>query len=240
MIKGRLCKPQKTYNVETNSKISSEARMTDVQPNSLRDSFNRWSQSKNEQRAGTTGGASGGSGGYFNSFTDSVNSTVNDVYSKLPTYRQDTEVQEPSWFQLSRWERLTLFGCFLLGSVVCFVICGFLFPILAVKPRKFGLLWSMGSLLFILAFGVLQGPVAYLKHLTGKDRLPFTIFFFLSCGGTIYFAAIVKSTILTILFAVLEVVALLYYAVSYFPFGRQGLSIISSVGLSQARGALSI
>jgi len=98
----------------------------------------------------------------------------------------------------------------------------------------------MGSLLFILAFGVLQGPVAYMKHLTSKDRLPFTVFFFSSCIGTIYFAAFMKSTVLTILFAFMEVVALIYYAISYFPFGRQGLSIISSIGLNQARGVLSI
>ena len=116
----------------------------------------------------------------------------------------------------------------------------FLFPVLAVQPRKFGLLWSMGSLLFVLAFGVLQGPIAYMKHLTSRERLPFTVFFFTSCFMTIYFAAFTKSTLLTIPCAVLELIAVIYYAVSYFPFGGTGLRMISSIGVNQARGVLRI
>ncbi|KAH3902548.1 Sft2p SCDLUD_000127 [Saccharomycodes ludwigii] len=204
-------------------------------PSSLRESFNKWAQSRSGDDQ-----PQAQQPGIFTSFTDSINSTVNDVYNRLPIYRQDTIDQEPSWFQLSRFERLLLFFCFLLGSIACFVICGFLFPILATKPRKFGLLWSMGSLLFVLAFGVLQGPVSYLKHLITKERLPFTAFFFGTCLGTIYFAAFAKATLLTIVFAVLQLFSIIWYAVSYFPFGRQGLTVLTNVGIGQARGALNI
>ncbi|CEH13046.1 er-to-golgi vesicle protein transport sft2 [Ceraceosorus bombacis] len=37
-------------------------------------------------------------------------------------------------------------------------------------------------------FSILTGPVAHLKHLTSKERLPFTISYFSSLGLTIYFA----------------------------------------------------
>lgn len=209
----------------------------DSDVSNLRDSLNRWNESRNNHSQGFNEGAKT----IFASWADSINERAQDVYQRLPLTQQDlTTNPEPEWFSLSRTERLSLFVCFVLGSVACFTICVFLFPVLAVQPRKFGLLWSMGSLLFVLAFGVLQGPIAYMKHLTSRERLPFTVFFFTSCFMTIYFAAFTKSTLLTIPCAVLELIAVIYYAVSYFPFGGTGLRMISSIGVNQARGVLRI
>ncbi|EDO17912.1 hypothetical protein Kpol_1010p27 [Vanderwaltozyma polyspora DSM 70294] len=208
----------------------------------LRDSLQRWydTRSQNQTNAGTSGLADSAKS-MFSSWGESLNSTAQDVYQRLPMSNQDLlQSQEPSWFNLSRTERLLLFICCILGSIACFTLCVFLFPVLAIKPRKFGLLWSMGSLLFILAFGFFMGPVAYLKHLTSRERLPFTGFFFGTCFLTIYFAAIVKSSILTIPCAVLELIAVLYYGISYFPFGGTSLRMLSAFGVSTARGALNI
>lgn len=207
------------------------------QVHSLRDSLNKWNESRTQHSQGFNESAKT----LLSSWADSVNTRAQDVYQRLPLSRQDlVQDQEPSWFNLSRTERLILFVCFILGSIACFTICIFLFPVLAVKPRKFGLLWSMGSLLFVLAFGLFMGPVAYLKHLTSRERLPFSIFFFATCILTIYFAAFMKSTLLTVPCAILELIALVYYAISYFPFGGTGLKMMSSVGINTARGALHI
>ncbi|SCW00115.1 LAFE_0B09780g1_1 [Lachancea fermentati] len=211
--------------------------MSSEQVSNLRDSLNRWNESRSQHSQGFNEGAKT----LFSSWADSLNARAQDVYQRLPMTQQDlAQDQEPSWFALSRTERLMLFVCFILGSVGCFTLCVFLFPVLAVKPRKFGLLWSMGSLLFVLGFGVLQGPVAYIKHLTSRERLPFSLFFFTTCFLTIYFAAIKKSAILTIPCAVLQLIAVIYYGVSYFPFGGSGLRVISTVGMNQARGVLRI
>ena len=48
--------------------------------------------------------------------------------------------------------------------------------------------WSVGSVLFLVSWAVLMGPVAYIKHLASGSRLPFTIAYFTSIGLTIYFA----------------------------------------------------
>ncbi|AET41379.1 Sft2p Ecym_8084 [Eremothecium cymbalariae DBVPG len=210
---------------------------TNEQAGSLRDSLNRWNETRGQNSQGFNEGAQT----LFSGWAESLNSRAQDVYQRLPMTRQDlTQSQEPEWFAMSRTERLALFACFILGSVGCFSICIMLFPMLAVKPRKFGLLWSMGSLLFVLAFGVLQGPVEYIKHLTSRDRLPFTLFFFTTASLTIYFAAFLKSSLLTIPCAILELVSVIYYAVSYFPFGTSGIRMFSAYGLNTARGALRI
>ncbi|CCD25275.1 Sft2p NDAI_0E04580 [Naumovozyma dairenensis CBS 421] len=208
--------------------------------NQFRDALSRWNQSRSQAATQPTSTDSGSS--FFGRIGESLNATANDVYQRLPISRQDLiqETQEPEWFTLSRTERLILFICFLLGAAVCFTLCVFLFPVLAIKPRKFGLLWSFGSLLFVTAFGIFMGPIAYMKHLTSRERLPFTIFFFTTCFMTIYFAAFMKSSILTIPCAILQLIAVLYYAISYFPFGGTTLRMLSSMGLSTARGVLRI
>ena len=98
----------------------------------------------------------------------------------------------------------------------------------------------MGSLLFIVAFGVMMGPIAYIQHLIARERLLFTCFFFGTCFITIYFATIRKSTIGTIFSAILEFIAILYYVISYFPMGSTSIRMLSSFGINTARGALHI
>ncbi|KAG7694779.1 hypothetical protein KL951_003956 [Ogataea haglerorum] len=170
----------------------------------------------------------------FSAFTDRVQEGYSSAYNALPLHNQDLDAQqEPFWFKLSRFERLVCFFCFISGSIVCFALGILLFPVLTLKPRKFAMLWTLGSLLFVLSFGCLQGPVDYCKHLVSKERLPFTVVFFGSVLSTLYCAAILKSTILTLITGIIEIFAVLYYTLSYFPFGAQGFQMVATMGLRQ-------
>lgn len=142
-------------------------------------------------------------------------------------------VEEPSWFTLSRWDRLLVFGVCLLGAVACFALCFVMLPILAMRPRKFAVLWTLGSVLFIISFGVLQGPMGYLVHLVSATRLPFTIAYFGSIVMTLVFSIGLRSTLLTILAAVVQIIAAIWYTVSYFPLGSESLKFVSRVGARQ-------
>ncbi|VVT58638.1 uncharacterized protein SAPINGB_P006309 [Magnusiomyces paraingens] len=146
---------------------------------------------------------------------------------------ESAPIEEPAWFNLSYWDRLLIFGICLLGAVACFALCFFIMPVLALKPRKFGVLWSLGSLLFMISFGVLQGPISYLRHLTSPARLPFTVTYFGSIIATLVFSLGLKSTILTILACVCQIIAAIWYAVSYFPMGTQSLKFASRIGARQ-------
>ncbi|KAK9362698.1 Got1/Sft2-like family-domain-containing protein [Lipomyces starkeyi] len=154
-------------------------------------------------------------------------------YMQLPLSENDTStnhIQEPSWFNMSRWDRIVCFGVCLLGSVVFFIICFALFPALALRPRKFAILWSLGSLLFVLSFGCLQGPMNYLLHLISLNRLPFTLAYFGSIALTLVFSLGKRSPILTILACVVQIVAAIWYTVSYFPMGTQGMRVAGRFG----------
>lgn len=79
-------------------------------------------------------------------------------YTEIPTNASGgNSYFQSSEFSLSRWERYMLFGICLLGSLACYAIACFMFPVLVLKPRKFVLLWTMGSLLAVLGY-VIEKP----------------------------------------------------------------------------------
>lgn len=165
----------------------------------------------------------------FLAWLDYVRLGANNLYDALPSYNTSgSAAQEPSWFQLSRFERIVGFGVCLGLLLLCFALGFFMFPVLALKPSKFAFLWLMGSLLFVVSFGILQGPNAYIKHITSPGRILFSLVFFGLVLTTMYCAAVLKSTILTLIASVVEIFAIFYYALSYFPFGAATVTWFSS------------
>ncbi|KAF8002892.1 Got1/Sft2-like family protein [Metschnikowia aff. pulcherrima] len=140
---------------------------------------------------------------------------------------------EPGFLELSRWDRMLIFGLTFAGSVSCYLICIFLFPVLSLKPRKFALLWSLGLIFFLVSFGVLQGFQAYMLHLFSSTRIIFTITFVTSIVMTLISSLSLKSTLLSIIFAVIQLISAVWYTVSYFPMGQQTLNLASGVARSQ-------
>lgn len=127
-----------------------------------------------------------------------------------------------------------IFGACNLGAAACFVICFTLFPVLSLRPRKFVILWSTGSLLFLASFAAVMGPMNYVYHLLSGPRIPFTSAYFGSIIMTLVFALKLQSTILTLLAAIVQLACLAWYLVSYFPMGAAGLRIATTFGARQA------
>ncbi|ROW16247.1 hypothetical protein VPNG_01830 [Cytospora leucostoma] len=139
---------------------------------------------------------------------------------------------------VGRWDRLLIFTACNIGALACFVICFALFPVLSLRPRKFVILfvfrWTLGSALFLASFAAVMGPVAYAQHLFSGPRLPFTAAYFGSITLTLYFSIGLHSTILTVFSAIIQLAALAWYLVSYFPMGQSGLRVATSFGARRA------
>lgn len=135
--------------------------------------------------------------------------------------------------ELSRWDRLLLFAVAMAASLSCYIVSFMLLPVLALKPRKFALLWSLGSILFLFSFGVLQGFTSYFRHLFSFDRMWFTISFTLSIVFSLVASIVLKSTLLALISCIVQFISMVWYTVSYFPMGRQGLRLASTVATSQ-------
>lgn len=136
---------------------------------------------------------------------------------------------DPLLSSLSKKQRIVGFmGCILMG-VLCFVMAGFYAPVLLLKARKFALLYTLGSLFIVCSFSLLWGPVNHVKHICSAGRLPFTSVYFGSMFATLYFALSVRSTALTALFAAIQVIAVVWYIVSYIPGGQTGLKFFGKI-----------
>ncbi|OQD77955.1 hypothetical protein PENDEC_c002G03657 [Penicillium decumbens] len=158
--------------------------------------------------------------------------THNDA-SGAPLPAPNRREEQEGYFALSRWDRMLIFGACNLGAAVCFLICFFLFPVLSLKPRKFAVLWSVGSVLFLLSWAVLMGPWSYVKHLISGSRLPFTAAYFGSIALTLYFAIGLQNLFLTLISSICQLVALVWYLVSYFPMGSTGLQYVGRFGANR-------
>ncbi|KAA8526645.1 hypothetical protein F0562_008152 [Nyssa sinensis] len=124
---------------------------------------------------------------------------------------------------------LMYFGL-LLATGVFFVFIAFtmFLPVMVLVPQKFAICFTVGCAFIIGSFFALKGPKNQFAHMSSKERLPFTLGFIGSMVGTIYVSMVLHSYILSVFFSVLQVLALSYYAISYFPGGSAGLKFLSS------------
>jgi len=184
----------------------------------------------------------------FLSRLQSLNPFSDGGYVRLPTTDEgpgaplpaaSRREEEEGFFALSRWDRLMIFGACNLAALICFIICFSLFFVLAAVPRKFAILWSMGSVLFLTSWAVLLGPITYAKHLISTPRLPFTATYFGSIALTLYFAIGLHSTILTLFSSLIQLASLVWYLISYFPMGGTGLRFAARFGTNRIASMMS-
>lgn len=147
--------------------------------------------------------------------------------------------EEEAYISLSHWDRFLGFIACLVGSALCFLF-SFLFvqpPILLARPHKFALAFTLGSLLFMIGFAVLTGPVAHIQHLMSPERRPFSVAYMTSMALTLYFALGAQKRLPTVLFAIMQIGCLLTYLANYFP---GGVTTLRYAGTLIARGSTSI
>lgn len=102
-------------------------------------------------------------------------------------------------------------------------------PMIAVRPQKFALSFTMGSLTFMGSFGILKGPQEHLMSMFQADRLYFTFIYFGSMFLTLYFTFSfggVRGYVLVISASAGQLLALLWYLISFLPGGTSGLHYI--------------
>ena len=160
--------------------------------------------------------------------------------SYVPLRSDERSNEEEAYFALSRWERLLGFGACLLGAAACFFVAFLTLPMLVLRPGKFALAFSLGSLLVMFGFCVLIGPVNQIKHLLSKDRLPFTVTYFGSLALTLYFSVGNPSYFGAIISAIIQIIALVSYIAAYFPGGTQTLRFGGQMALRGAGNLLPI
>jgi len=151
---------------------------------------------------------------------------VNNRKESQSWFAQKMDAYLPS---LSKKQRIIGFMTSLVLGTICFGLAVSFLPLLLINPRKFSLLFTLGSVFTLSSFSFLWGPYNHMVHLFSKERLPFTATYFSTLIATLYCAMGLQSAILTPIAAVLQVLALLWFVISYVPGGQTGLKFFGKL-----------
>jgi hypothetical protein len=123
-----------------------------------------------------------------------------------------------------------VFCALLFLSALFFALAFFVgMPMIAVRPQKFALSFTFGSFMFMLSFGILKGPMEHLKSLFQAERIYFTTLYFGSMFLTLYATFSyggASGYILVMSASGAQLVALMWYLISFLPGGSSGLKYV--------------
>ena len=143
------------------------------------------------------------------------------------------ECKNVRYYDYSHYTTLLQVFCALLFlSAVFFGLAfGVGLPLIAFRPQKFALSFTLGSLVFMCSFAILKGPMEHFKGMLQVERLPFTGIYLTSMLATLYFTFSYGGAtgyILVLVASGCQLVALLWYLISFLPGGSAGLSMVLS------------
>jgi hypothetical protein len=159
------------------------------------------------------------------------------------SFKSSLESQMPQQIMgMNYQQRFKVFCCLLILSTVFFGL-GFAvgLTMITIRPQKFALSFTFGSLTFMGSFAILRGPQAHFSGMFANDRIPFTLIYLASMAGTLYFtftAHGVKGYVTVLIMSGVQLLALLWYLVTFLPGGAQGMRVLTSAILTMLRPIL--
>lgn len=136
-------------------------------------------------------------------------------------------------------QRFKVFCALLILSGVFFALAFFVgVPLMAARPQKFALSFTFGSLTFMGSFAILRGPQAHFAGMIAPDRLGFTFVYISSMLATLYFTFTkggAQGYITVFAASGFQLLALLWYLLTFLPGGAQGMKILTSAILTMLK-----
>ncbi|EFN56579.1 hypothetical protein CHLNCDRAFT_144275 [Chlorella variabilis] len=111
-----------------------------------------------------------------------------------------------------------------IGFLTCVgigLLLSFMAPMFIFRPTKFAMIYSLGNVLSITMF--LMGPATQMARMFDSRRWISTAVYLTSLVLTMVSALVFHSVLLCIVFIVIQFCALVWYALSYIPYGQATL-----------------
>ena len=149
----------------------------------------------------------------------------------LTSMRSSLEAQLPQQIMgMNYQQRFQVFCICLLLSALFFLLAFFVgIPLLTVRPQKFALSFTCGSISFMASFGILKGPQEHLLSMLAPDRAHFTVVYLGSMFLTLYLTFTsggAQGYVLVMGASALQLMCLLWYLVTFLPGGATGMKIL--------------
>lgn len=149
----------------------------------------------------------------------------------IDSMKQSMEAQMPKKILgMGYQQRFKVFCALLFLSALFFALAMFVgVPMLAMKPQKFALSFTCGSLTFMGSFAIMKGPYEHFRSMFTMERMPFTTIYMGSMFWTLYLTCSkggLKGYAYVIVASGIQLIALLWYLVSFLPGGTMGLQMV--------------
>ncbi|KDO24552.1 hypothetical protein SPRG_10367 [Saprolegnia parasitica CBS 223.65] len=135
-------------------------------------------------------------------------------------------------------QRFKTFVMLILLSGLFFGMASLFLPLLLIRPSKFALSFSLGSVLALSAIAALRGWKSYCLSLVQPAHLLLTTLYLTSLVSTLYACLIMGSYVYVILSASLQLITLGYFLLSAFPGGVAALNTTGRIVAKSAKGIL--
>lgn len=197
-------------------------------------SFGTWyDNQKNEENGGS------GDSGMTLPLFDSISSNVPADFG-FNSIKSSLEAQMPQQILgMNYQQRFQVFCGLLILSGVFFALGFFVgLPLISIRPQKFALSFTFGSLTFMGSFAILRGPQAHIQGMLTPDRIPFTAVYVGSMLMTLYFTFTThgaKGYVTVLISSGFQILALLWYLVTFLPGGAQGMKVLTSAIITMLR-----
>eukprot|EP00735_Rhodelphis_limneticus_P001198 TRINITY_DN1176_c0_g1::TRINITY_DN1176_c0_g1_i1::g.17206::m.17206 TRINITY_DN1176_c0_g1::TRINITY_DN1176_c0_g1_i1::g.17206 ORF type:complete len:200 (+),score=25.08,sp/Q8VD57/SFT2B_MOUSE/42.66/3e-28,Got1/PF04178.7/3.8e-30,FtsX/PF02687.16/0.32,FtsX/PF02687.16/2.3e+02,DUF3487/PF11990.3/60,DUF3487/PF11990.3/36 TRINITY_DN1176_c0_g1_i1:68-601(+) len=150
-----------------------------------------------------------------------ASSSTSGLFGNKPDSSMYEEIDEA---MTCSWEtRLYGFAfCFALGWVMT-IVASFQVTKINDDPAPFALCYTLGNLLSLMSTMFLQGPLRQCQNMFHQKRVIATCIYLFTMVGTLAVAFATRNAILTLLMVMIQFIALLWYCLSYIPYGREAV-----------------
>ena len=126
------------------------------------------------------------------------------------------------------------FGIVFVTGMVIIMISLFFLPLILISPKKFALLFALGTFVSILSFIFYYGTLQFFELLFNKDRIWFTVVYLTGFLGCLMFPTFFGNNYFIILvFSGLEMISTLFFILTFLPGGYSSIRMFSNLFISQ-------
>ncbi|CCI50366.1 unnamed protein product [Albugo candida] len=141
-----------------------------------------------------------------------------------PQTNRNVNGMRSDWLPTLSWNvRLKWFVVLLLMSAFFFSMALLFIPLIMLRPSKFALSFTFGSVCCMGSIAMLKGPMVYVNNLLQLHTLLLTIFYWITLGSTLYSCLILGNYMLVLISSFLQIFSLAVSLCAALPKGKASL-----------------
>ena len=126
------------------------------------------------------------------------------------------------------------FGIVFITGIIIIILSLFFLPLILITPKKFALLFALGTFVSLSSFIFYYGTIQFFELLFNKDRVCFTVVYLTGFFGCLFFPTFFgKNYFIILAFSGLEMISTLFFILTFLPGGYSSIRMFTNLFLSQ-------